>query len=244
MHQRSFYVHPDDVGHDEVVFRTKEAHHIASVIRAKKGDRVLAVDGVGTCYSVELLSISPKQVKGRVLQITRGFGEPVTEVTLAAGIVKGSRYEWLIEKATEMGVKKIIPFTSETSVVTGSSIKLARWKRVSFAAMKQCLRSAAPEITDVVPLTRVLKGGAGSVRIIASNSKKSIGIDQLKNKITKTKQKVSVVVGPEGGFSDEEIHEAIEQGFTPVTLGTRRLRSETASIVMLSLVFNVFGDML
>jgi len=243
LHQRSFFVNPGDVKEDEVVFRIKEAHHLASVVRAKKGDVVLAVDGAGTCYDVELTKVSTKETKGRIIKITRGFGEPLTEVTLAAGIVKGSRYEWLIEKATEIGVNKIIPFTSAASVVTGSSSKLARWRRVSLAATKQCLRSVVPEISDVVPLTRVFTGGAGCIRLIATNQKGCVGIDEVKNRVKETKQKVIVVVGPEGGFTKEEVEEAIDQGFIPVTLGKRRLRSETAAVAILSLVFNIFGDM-
>lgn len=243
MHKRSFYVSPDNTDGKSVLLKGKEAHHLASVVRSKPGDVIFAVDGCGTCYSVELTEINTKSVKGRVLKVLRGFGEPVTEVTLAAGIVKGSRFDWIVEKATELGVKRIIPFISENSVVSGSNNKLTRWRRIAMSAMKQSLRSAVPEVTEVVPLTRVLTGRTGSVRIIAVNSPVSVDFNQLRARQTSARQKVIVVVGPEGGFTQQEVDEAVDQSFIPVTLGQRRLRTETAAVTVLSIIFNMFGEM-
>ena len=153
------------------------------------------------------------------------------------------RFDWIVEKATELGVKRIIPFTSENSVVSGSNNKLTRWRRIAMSAMKQSLRSAVPEVTEVVPLTRVLTGRTGSVRIIAVNSPVSVDFNQLRARQTSARQKVIVVVGPEGGFTQQEVDEAVDQSFIPVTLGQRRLRTETAAVTVLSIIFNMFGEM-
>lgn len=240
MHQRYFYIDPRDISGTEAVFRAKESRHMVSVLRMKQGDCVRAVDGAGTCYTVILNSVSPSQVRGTITQKSRGDGEPLTDICLAAGIVKGGRFEWLIEKATEMGVKKIIPFFGENSVVYGGANKVARWKRIALSATKQCLRTVVPEITGITPLHKVLMGGAGSVRIIAAQTDRSTAVRSLSHTVTGRKQSVLLVVGPEGGFTDAEVAEACEQGFSPVSLGTRRLRSETAAVALIALCLDLF----
>ena len=160
MHWQSFYVKPDMVFGNELIFSEDEAHHLSRVIRKKKGDVVWAVDGEGTAYEVEILYIEKNQVRARILRTRRRIGEPVAEVTLAQGILKGEKFDWLVEKAVEIGVRKIIPLISEYSIAVAGPQKIARWKRIALSAMKQSGRSILPEISLAQPLKRVLAMGS------------------------------------------------------------------------------------
>jgi len=245
MHLESFYVEPEHVKGDELFLTGDEMHHLVRVVRKKKGDLFWAVDGQGSAYQASIESIENNRVCGRIMISRRRLGEPVAEITLAQGILKGDRFDLLVEKTTEIGIRKIIPFISTNSDSSAGSQKTARWKRVAMSAMKQSGRSILPEITEPVSLDRVLVMGSNyHIRIIAHpvNTGFQSCISNKEN-VSLSTQKVLVVVGPAGGFSDDEIEQAQEQGFIPVGLGSRRLRSETAAIVLSTLILNKLGEL-
>ena len=244
MHRDSFYVNPKDVHGEELTFPEDEVHHMYKVLRKKKGDVVWVVDGEGTAYQVEIQYIGKNGAWGRIQKIRRRLGEPVADITLAQGVLKGDRFEWLVEKSVELGVRRIIPMITENTVTTAGPQKLARWRRVAMAAMKQCGRSVLPEITEAKTVQQVVAlGTACPYRFIAhpDPASKSLRI-QSENQPAVTPKAV-LVVGPEGGFTEQEIIEAGEQGYQTISLGPRRLRSETAGIVFLSLFLSQIGEM-
>ena len=244
MHWQSFYVKPDMVYGNELVFLEDEAHHLSRVMRKRKGDIVWAVDGKGTTYEVEIIYIEKNEVRAKILKTRRRVGEPVAEVTLAQGILKGEKFDWLVEKAVEIGVCKIIPVISERSIAVAGPQKITRWKRIALSAMKQSGRSILPEISSAQPIKRVLAMGSNChYRLIAHQGPGSASLRTSREKRSVLNPKSLLIIGPEGGFTSEEIQQAVEQGFTPITLGPRRLRAETAGIVLTALLLSQLGEM-
>ena len=243
MHWESYYVFPEDVQENRVTFRDEEVRHLSRVQRHKRGDVVWAVNGLGVGYEVRLVHVGRTEAYGDIIATRRRIGEPVTDLTLVQGILKGDRFDWLVEKATEIGVRRIIPLESEYAVVHGSK-RTDRWKRIAMSAMKQCGRSVLPEITEPKTWKQVLGLGANCQhRFIAEAHSESIPLKISEPKGAVVTPHVILLVGPEGGFSDTEFEQAIDHAFTPVHLGTRRLRAETAGLVLTSLVLHHLGEM-
>jgi 16S rRNA (uracil1498-N3)-methyltransferase len=236
-HWESHYVPPDRIVRDEVAFPSEEVRHLVFVLRKKKGDRVWAVDGLGNAYEVELVRISKKEAIGRILRTENNVGESPTDVTLAAGVLKGERFDWLVEKATELGVRSIVPFLSEGTVVRPNSQRIRRWRNIALAAMKQSGRSMLPEIKDFHQLEGVIRISAGfDLRIMAHPGPGSAALSEILGKLPDPPKSVLLLVGPEGGFVPNEVRLLEENGFVPVSLGPRRLRSETAGVVLVAQV--------
>lgn len=233
MSAENFYVKPGDVSTEHLSFPPEEAAHIRRVLRKKKGDIVHAVDGTGNVFEAELLTVSAETVEARILSKRRRVGEPSATVTLAQAVIKGDRFDWVVEKAAELGVARLIPVTSRYTQLGGNAKKTARWQRIALAAMKQCGRSILPEITETKNFSRTVSLGADfDLRLIAHAGPGSRPVPELIPDNYRGVPRIFLLVGPEGGFSPEEIEEARGQGFWPVSLGPRRLRSETAAVTL------------
>ena len=244
MHHEHFYVDPKNVRHGEIELSEEETHHLSRVLRKKKGDVIWSVDGRGTAYEAEILYITKTSTRAKILRTRRRVGESIADVTLAQGILKGEKFDWLVEKATELGVRKFIPFTSHYSSTVAGPQKLTRWKRVASAAMKQSKRSILPEINPVKTLEQVLGMGAGCHhRLLAYAGPESTPLNIKKRPGPVVTPKAILVVGPEGGFTEDEIRCALDHSFELITLGPRRLRSETAGIVLSALLLYQLGEL-
>ncbi len=240
MHWESYYIDPKQVMGDQLRITGDELHHLGRVKRKHPGDIVWAVDGQGAAYESEIVEITKREAVCQILKTRRRLGEPLSEITLAQGVIKGERFDWLIEKAVEIGVSRIIPIESENAVLKAGPQKLARWRRVALAAMKQCGRSVLPEITEPKSFKRIVGLGTDcAVRLIAEAGEQSVPVQASSGGT----RKALLIVGPEGGFSESEVALARENGFQPVTLGSRRLRAETAGIVLASLVLGQLGEL-
>ena len=245
MHWESFYVCKEFMDGDSIRFPSDEVGHLSRVLRKKVGDTVWTVDGEGTAYRVQLTRIKGNEAEGKVIQTRKRLGEPVAEVTLAQAVLKGTRFDWLVEKATELGVHRIIPMTTERTASQASRQKLARWKRVAIAAMKQSGRCILPDITQGRPLEYVCSLGAGCrFRLIAEAASDShpFHVQDRPPRSSSTARAI-LLVGPEGGFTEREINLAKEHGYTSVSLGPRRLRSETAGFLLTALVLSQLGEL-
>ena len=244
MHWESFYVDPKNVHGKALTIAGDEAHHLARVLRKQKGDSVWAVDGQGTAYEVQILHITRNEAQAKILQTRRRIGEPVAEISLAQGILKGERFDWLVEKATEIGVRTIIPLMTENAETVAGPQKLSRWKRVAMAAMKQSGRSVLPEVTPMKSFEDILSMGTDCHCRLISHSgvgSKALAVTELTS--PKFKPKALILVGPEGGFTESEVEQSRDHGFQPISLGSRRLRGETAGIVVSSLVLSRWGEL-
>lgn len=244
-----FYVEPDDVNADSLVLRGGEFRHAVKVLRKKKGSVFAAVDGCGNCYKCKVKSVSTGQLCAQIISTKRGVGEPKTHLTLAQCVIKGNRFDWVVEKGTEIGISAFIPVLCERSVAKAEH-KEKRWQRIALAAMKQCGRSILPKVFAPQSFLETMSTlSACNLKIIADeNSNTSLqslksNMEKLQSDTLNGNSGVAFLIGPEGGFGALEVTEAIKHGFTPVSFGPRRLRSETAGLVAATLILGSFGEL-
>lgn len=233
-----FLVDRADVQADTLVLRGEEAHHLARVRRHRQGEVVEVVDGVGGWYQVRLESLDRDEVRAQILEHQQERGESQVRLTLAAALVKGQRFDFLVEKATELGVAALVPLLTERGVVRpGSEHKPARWQHLARAALKQCGRSRLPLIAAPAALGAVVGAGVeeGQLVLLAAPT----GGDELRDCLVGCSAgRVILAVGPEGGFSPDEVAAARRQGARVFSWGNRVLRSETAGMVLAALVLH------
>jgi 16S rRNA (uracil1498-N3)-methyltransferase len=259
----NFYVNPENVGKDTLKIVGEEAKHIVTVLRYQKGEIIDVVDGCGVKYKVLIQDWGKDYVEGKILLKIRRENEPIVHLTLAQAICRGVRMDFLIEKATEIGVSSIIPILTEKSLVKINKIseenswdsltakgKKERWRRLAIASMKQSLRSILPDLQNPTKFEDLLpKIKTFDLSLIASFEKGAKNLrkcDELKRGLRSSKdplRHVLLMVGPEAGFTEDELSKAKAFGAIPVTLGSRRLRTETAGVVFSSLVLYELEDL-
>ena len=240
-----FYVPNPSVQDELLKIEGEEVKHIRNVLRLKAGDKIVVFNGLGKEYEGTILEEKPSSVLVKVQNIFFPQKDSPLEVTLAQSLLKGERMDFLIQKATELGVKEIIPFFSSRSVpLLETSRRLQRhrrWERIAVEASKQCGRGVVPKIESLKDYSEMLQiASPDGLRLILWERD---GI-KLKEVLETSEGRVKIffVVGPEGGFSQEEVDEAEKSGFIPVILGRRVLRAETASLCLLSILQYQRGD--
>ncbi|MDI7261599.1 MAG: 16S rRNA (uracil(1498)-N(3))-methyltransferase [Thermodesulfobacteriota bacterium] len=240
-----FYVPDPHIEEDLLKIEGSEVRHIRRVLRLKAGDGVVVFDGSGKEYEGTIVKEGPISVAVRIQNIFLSRKEPHLEISLAQSLLKGEKMDYLIQKATELGIKVIIPFFSSRSIpLLEKSKRLKRyhrWERIAIEASKQCGRGVVPKIKPLQDYSEMLSVPfRESLRLILWEK----GGRRLKEVLRESKggKEVFFVVGPEGGLSHEEVEEAKRMGFVPVTLGERILRSETASLCLLSILQYEWGD--
>jgi 16S rRNA (uracil1498-N3)-methyltransferase len=238
-----FYVLPDDVSDNYLILRGDEFKHAAKVLRKNRGSHFAAVDGLGNWFECELVDISTTFLKARILERFQNIGEPKFRLTLAVGLLKSNRFDWIIEKGTEIGVCCFVPVLCERSI-SRTDNKLDRFKRIALAAIKQCGRSVLPIVKKAVPFEDLLQQFSYyDCKIIAQNEIQSIN-SSLDNLISQTSSNTGVIlIGPEGGFSRVEVEQAISAGFVSISLGEKRLRSETAALITAAQLLTKMGEL-
>jgi len=240
-HHYQFYVHPENVGKGAFFLSGEEFHHAVKVLRKKVGDSLAAVDGLGNCYEGRIEDISSLQLKVRIDSKTRNTGEPELFLTLAQAVPKGSHFDWVVEKGTELGVSAFQPILTKYSLIDPSS-RIERWRHKALSAMKQCGRSRCPEILPPVEFVRILEEAFNIPAFIAHESFQG-NFEADFYALLKSSARAIVFIGPEGGFNQNEIELAVENGVHPISLGSRRLRSETAGIVAAVKILSASGDL-
>jgi 16S rRNA (uracil1498-N3)-methyltransferase len=223
-----------------------EVRHIRKVLRLKRGDEIVVFNGSGKEYGGTIVEEGPSSVVIMIQNIFSSKTESQLEITLAQSLLKGDKMDYLIQKATELGVKEIIPFFSSRSVpLLEKSRRLKRyhrWERIAVEASKQCGRGVVLKIEPLQDYSEILRTASpDSLRLILWEKE---GV-RLKEALERSKEKTKIffIIGPEGGLSEEEVDQAKRNGFTPVTLGRRILRSETASLCLVSILQYEWGDM-
>ena len=241
----TFYAPPPLASDGTIALAGDQARHARTVCRIGKGDRVTIVDGDGLAHFCEAATVTPQKFVCRVFKSVKNWGEPPVTVDLAAGLSKGGKFDWTCEKATELGVAGIIPFVSEQSAVkvddpTAAQRKLNRYQRLTLAAMQQSPRSVRPRVEPISTLTQVIKTFESYHRVLVGDpTRGSVSFDKAAELISSAR-KVLLIVGPESGFSSPEIESLRDHGAVSVSLGPRRLRTETAAITFLARVMGVF----
>ncbi len=229
-----FYCPPEYIEKETIIIDGEEFSHLNHVMRKKEGDEIRVVDGKGNAYDVRLSEIKKKTARGVIYQSYTHHHEPEIEITLAAGILKNpSKFDFLVEKTVELGVKEIIPMRTQRTIPAHA--KIDRLQKLALAAMKQSCRSFLPKVRPISTLTNILDEKLPSTAKFVTHEKarRRLACEQQQ---LKGKSRIVLFVGPEGGFSDEEVEQCASAGVTAVSLGERRLRAETAAIAAVALI--------
>jgi len=227
----------------EVALPASAANHVARVLRLRAGAPVVAFDGSGRDFHCEVVAVQGSRVQVRVGEASEVRRESPLAVTLVQAVSRGERMDLTLQKATELGVRAIVPVFSARSVVRlderQAVAKLRHWQAVVVSACEQSGRSVLPRIHAPLSLDRYLEESPrDGLRLVpspaASESLATLGA---------APNQVELLVGPEGGFEDGELLAAQHAGFKPVRLGPRVLRTETAGIVALAVLQSMWGDL-
>jgi 16S rRNA (uracil1498-N3)-methyltransferase len=219
-----------------------ELHYLRDVLRLRRGARVEIFDGEGLSFLTELVAIGPSGAELALREPMAGGSESPLALTLAVAVSKASKLDWVVEKATELGVARIVPFASERTIaaVERATGRIDRWRRIASAAAAQSGRARCPEVVAIETFAQLLPLAATHDRSWLFSPG---GGPPLAGPVGGAVRSVVVVTGPEGGFSTREIAQAIEAGFALASLGPRVLRAETAAIAAVALAQHRWGDL-
>lgn len=238
------YIPPERITDEQIALQSREARYILTVLRLGPGDEVTVFDGEGNEYRTELTEDYQGGMYLAIQEELRPERESPFKITLGQGLLKGERMKFVIQKATELGAGRIFPLVTSRSIpiVEGEreSLRLERWQRIAQEAAKQCGRTVVPEIEAIHELADFLAQSAGT-RVILWEGE-PIPLREVLGEIDPTVG-ITLLIGPEGGFSEEEVSAAQAQGFLVAGLGQRVLRAETATLSVLSIVQHLFGDL-
>lgn len=244
---RRFFIGPEDITGCEAIVTGEEAGHMTRTLRMRPGERVLLNDGQGREYTAQITAVGANRVNLNIESEQPASGEPPVEVILVQGLPKGNKMESVIQKGTEVGVKKFIPVAAKRSVVqfTGPKAqrRCQRWQRVAREAAKQCGRGLVPQVYAPQELSAALEMIATcAFTVVFWEGEKKTGLKQVLASPV-DRNSVGIVIGPEGGWTEEEVKEMKNKGVVPVSLGPRILRTETAGIVAAALFIYELGDL-
>ncbi|BFP42721.1 16S rRNA (uracil(1498)-N(3))-methyltransferase [Flavobacteriaceae bacterium GF1] len=226
-----FYNSTLDNSFKQFIFPPEESKHIVKVLRKKEGDILNITNGRGYHFRAKILEADPKKCKAQIVSEEKTIPKLHSLHIAIAPTKMNDRFEWFLEKATEIGVDEITPILCDHS--ERKVIKTERLEKVLQAAMKQSLQTYLPKLNPLTPFQDFLDLVEGELKFIAHcHEDEKL---ELKRKVQADKD-VVVLIGPEGDFSKSEIRRALDHGFHPVSLGRNRLRTETAGIVACSTV--------
>jgi 16S rRNA (uracil1498-N3)-methyltransferase len=243
MTRRRFHAPPDefDFAEQTVTLGMDETRHLRDVLRLKAGDGVYVFDGRGREYRCAVVNVRRDVAELRVeTEVEPAKPESQLQLNLCVALLKGEKFDLVVQKATELGVSSITPLITRYADIhlrdeSDAAKRVARWQRITLEAAKQCGRAFVPEISWPVEFDAALRvEGAG----VMLSERGGEGFENLP--VTRA---ITALVGSEGGWSDEEIDRARARGFQVVTLGGRTLRAETAAITVTALLQHRFGDL-
>ena len=239
------YVPPDAVKGDAATLPEPEAKRLLRVLRLGPGDPVTLFDGTRE-YDSTITSLNAKAVNLKILAYKEKKTEPKIRVTLGQGMPKGEKLEWALQKAVELGVARFVPVVAGRSVKRpdekGEEKNVARLRKIATEAGRQSGRVSLPDVPGYVDLAAFLEmtKDAG-LKIMPYEGEKTKGLKQLL-KGAFSEREIAILVGPEGGFTEDEVRAAAAAGYVTVTLGPRILRTETAGIAALAVIQYELGD--
>ncbi len=244
---RYFFVEQSAIAGSTATITGPDARHITTVLRYKPGERIGLFDGKGLEFEARIGAISPGKVDVSILRRFPSTAESSVQITVAQAFLKERKMDGLLRQLTELGITRWIPFFAQRSMPRPDkrqlSSRMKRWEKIAKEGLKQCRRGRIPEICDAVSFEDVLTLGQSSDLKIAFWEGEFDPVHGNLPKPDREFKSIFALLGPEGGFSTQEIERARDQGFVTVTLGPRILRAETATIAACVLLQYVYGDM-
>ncbi|MDO9573492.1 MAG: 16S rRNA (uracil(1498)-N(3))-methyltransferase [Candidatus Contubernalis sp.] len=244
-----FFIEPEDINEEEgtAVIRGEPVKHIGRVLRMGKGDSLVLADGRGFSYLGTIAKVDKDAVQVDIIEKLSRNAEPPIQVILAQALAKGEKMDLVVQKSTELGVQEIIPFICRRSVVKVSpenaQRKVQRWQKIAKGAAEQSHRDRIPNIKEIASLDNLLSQAQDvDLLLFLWEQEKQMGIKEVL-KAQGEVHRVMLLVGPEGGFTEEEAELAKSRGAIPVSLGPRILRTETAACAAVTMVLYELGDL-
>ncbi len=248
---RRFFVDPLQLNDAKGIILGSEAHHIISVLRLEIGSSIQLFDGTGMIYDAVISSIAKGRVGVDILSSSKELLQSESTLHVGQALLKGKKMDLIVQKATELGIAGLYPFVSSycinrSTASTMGDKRLERWRRISLEACKQSNRATpllCHPIRDFkVFLSTTSSEGKYAMKLIFWEEEKKRTIkDVLANR--KKSGPVMVLIGPEGGFSRDEVNDAVRVGYRPVTLGNKTLRAETASLTVMAILQHQLGNL-
>ncbi|HEX7332716.1 MAG TPA: 16S rRNA (uracil(1498)-N(3))-methyltransferase [Pyrinomonadaceae bacterium] len=242
MTRRRFHAPPDAFNAQTVTLGVDEARHLRDVLRLKAGDEVYVFDGHGREFRCHIVSVSRHTAQLQVeTEVEPAKPESQLQLNLCVALLKGEKFDLVVQKATELGVSKVTPLITRYADIhlrdeSDATKRVSRWQRIALEAAKQSGRAFVPEISAPTAFERVANEGLG---VMFSER----GGETLESLTNHAPGHITALVGSEGGWSDEEIESAQARNFHVITLGGRILRAETAAITVTALLQHLFGDL-
>jgi len=255
-----FFVSPDQLEGDRVIIAGPSAHQIRNVLRLGPGDSIFVLDNSGWEREAEIVEVDRGQVVGKVLGRTLATGEPRTKVSLYLGVLKGSHFEFVLQKGTELGIVEFVPLISQRCVISSLddvNKKSGRWQRIIQEAAEQSRRGRLPRLEPAMVFSRACERAkrTGGLSLMPWEDEEEVNLKLVLGKGERETKKssfpsfhsrpfsVNLFIGPEGGFTFEEVILAQRYGIVPITLGPRILRAETAGLVAAAAILYELGDL-
>jgi 16S rRNA (uracil1498-N3)-methyltransferase len=239
-----FFVVPDCFVGDRVVLPDSIAHQIRSVLRLRAGAAIVVLDNTGWEYEVVLRQVDRQQVVGEAVAKRPSPNEPAVQLTLYQALMKRDKFEWVLQKGTEIGVTHFVPLVTQRSLVQDVDIKEGkqlRWEKIITEAAEQSRRGCIPTLHPPLALAEALAAHPAHPGLIAWEEESSLTLRAALAGGERPSH-ISLFIGPEGGFATEEVEAARAAGLKAITLGKRILRAETAALVAAALVMHQFED--
>ncbi len=242
MREPRIYVEMDLAGEDSLSLPANCAHHVSRVLRMRSGQRLWLFNGSAPAELAEIVGIDRRRVEVRLLQQQDEGRESSLEITLVQCISRAQHMDYTLQKAVELGVSRIVPIASEFSNVKiaedRESTKLKHWQQVIVSATEQCGRDRLARLEAPMALQEWLNTDDNETRLLLHPG----GSNGLRD-ISPRENRLSLLAGPEGGFSDDEVNQALAHDYLQVDLGPRILRTETAPVAALSVCQFLWGDL-
>ena len=234
---RSRITHPDGSDTPTVTVTGDDARHISRSLRMRAGEHLVLCDGDGTDYDCIICTVSPDAVLLSVVGSASTAAEPPYKTTVYQALVRGERFDTVVQKSVECGAARIVPYSAERSTVrispSDAERKRQRWQRIADEAAKQCGRGMLPEVTAPVTFSEAVAAAASADVSLFCYELSRIPLREVLTE-KHSPETVSVMIGPEGGFSESEASDARNSGLAEVSLGRRILRTESAAPFVLA----------
>ena len=249
MTRRRFYAPPSAFTRDAVHLDTDEARYLREVLRLKVGEQVFVFNGEGREFRC---TIEEARRDSSLLKVVEEIEPARTEsplnLTLAVALLKGEKFDLVVQKATELGVTAITPVTTKLADIrfrdqSDAKKRVVRWQRIALEAAKQSGRAAVPLVGEPQTFSTLVSGATSSSLRLMFSERDGNSLSQLMATLTQPVDSLTAVVGSEGGWTDEELGQGREHGWQIITLGGRTLRAETAAIAVTTLLQHLFGDL-
>ena len=253
MTRRRFYAPPSAFtpGIDSVHLASDEARHLRDVLRLKLGDEVYVFDGAGKEFQcrVEESRRDAAQL-GVISEVEPAHPESPLRLTLAVALLKGEKFDLVVQKATELGVARLVPVITKHADIrlrdeSDAAKRVARWQRIALEAAKQSGRAVVPQVDSPVAFGSLIPTAAseGAIPCLMFSEREGQALRETAKNLPAEVLRITALVGSEGGWANEELATARDAGWVIVTLGGRTLRAETAAITVAALIQHLFGDL-